>query len=113
MLNSGKNFVHCTTKKNKYSNSCVVRKKNSEQNKKPYPPPPLQVKWSVPYSKLKQKYNFVWRSEIYDDKNNKQGDNKLRTYRLFKDNISLEKYLLILNEDVVNTVIVTAGNFEP
>ena len=42
-----------------------------------------------------------------------RGDNKLRTYRLFKDNISLEKYLLILNEDVVNTVIVTAGNFEP
>ena len=37
MLNSGK----------KYSNSCVVRKKNSERIKKPYPPP-LQVKWSVP-----------------------------------------------------------------
>ena len=37
-------------KTNKYSNSCVVRKKNSERNKKPYPPPPptLQVKWSVP-----------------------------------------------------------------
>ena len=34
-------------KKNKYSNSCVVRKKNSERNKKTYPPP-LQVKWSVP-----------------------------------------------------------------
>jgi hypothetical protein len=61
---------------------------------------------SLIYSKLKQKYHFVWRSEIYDDRNN-----KLRTYRLFKDNISLEKYLL--NEDVVNTVIVTAGNFEP
>ena len=29
-----------------YSNSRVVRKKNSERNKKPYPP--LQVKWSVP-----------------------------------------------------------------
>jgi hypothetical protein len=42
-----------------------------------------------------------------------QGGNKLRTYRLLKDNISLEKYLLILNEVVVNTVIVTAGNFEP
>ena len=68
---------------------------------------------SLIYSKLKQKYNFVQRSEIYDDRNNKQGGNKLRTYRLFKDNISLEKYLLILNEDVVNTVIVTAGNFEP
>ena len=40
MLNSGK--------KNKYSNPCVVRKKMSERNKKPYPPPPLQVKWSVP-----------------------------------------------------------------
>ena len=52
---------------------------------------------SLIYSKLKQKYNFVWRSEIYDDRNNKQGGNKLRTYRLFKDNISLEKYLLILN----------------
>jgi hypothetical protein len=43
------------------------------------------------------KYNFVWRFEIYDDRNNKQGGNKLRTYRLFKDNISLEKYLLILS----------------
>ena len=28
---------------------------------------------SLIYSKLKQKYNFVWRSEIYDDRNNKQG----------------------------------------
>ena len=54
---------------------------------------------SLIYSKLKQKYNCVWRSEIYDDRNNKQGGNKLRTYRLFKDIISLEKYLLILNED--------------
>ena len=56
---------------------------------------------SLIYSKLKQKYNFVWRSEIYDDRDKKQGGggNKLRTYRLFKDNISLEKYLLILNED--------------
>jgi hypothetical protein len=29
-----KNFAPCATK-NKYSNSCVVRKKNSERNKKP------------------------------------------------------------------------------
>jgi hypothetical protein len=54
-------------------------------------------------SKLKQKYNFVWRSEIYDDRNNKQGDNKLRTYRLFKDNISSEKYLLILITKLPNS----------
>ena len=35
MINSGKkNFALCATKKI-YSNSCVVRKKNSERNKKP------------------------------------------------------------------------------
>ena len=32
MLNSGEKK---RDKKNKYSNSCVVRKKNSERNKKP------------------------------------------------------------------------------
>jgi hypothetical protein len=70
---------------------------------------------SLIYSKLKQKYNFVWRSEIYDDRNNKQGGNKLRTYRLFKDNISLAKYLLILNEDerrVLTKFRVSAHNLE-
>ena len=30
-----KKFALCATKKNKYFNSCVVRKKNSERNKKP------------------------------------------------------------------------------
>ena len=48
MLNSGKKNCVVRDKKNKYSNSCVVRKKISERNKKPYPPPPPQVKWSVP-----------------------------------------------------------------
>ena len=38
----------CATKKNKYSNSCVVRKEISERNKKHTPTPHLQVKWSVP-----------------------------------------------------------------
>ena len=38
-LFSGKNFALCATNK-KYSNSCVVRKLNSERNKKPYPPSP-------------------------------------------------------------------------
>jgi hypothetical protein len=33
--------------KKKNSNSRVVRKKISERNKKPYPPPPFQVKGSV------------------------------------------------------------------
>ena len=70
---------------------------------------------SLIYSKLKQKYNFVQRSEIYDDRNNKQGSNKLRTCRLFKDNISLEKYLLILNEDerrVLTKFRVSAHNLD-
>ena len=35
MLNSGKKNRALSDKKNKYSNSCVVRKKNSERNKKP------------------------------------------------------------------------------
>jgi nuclear transport factor 2 (NTF2) superfamily protein len=35
MLNSGKKFRALRDKKNKYSNSCVVQKKNSERNKKP------------------------------------------------------------------------------
>ena len=44
MLNSGKKIRALRDKINKYSNSCIVRKKNSERNKKPYPLP-LQVKW--------------------------------------------------------------------
>ena len=35
MLISGKKFRALRDNKNKYSNSCVVRKKNSERNKKP------------------------------------------------------------------------------
>jgi hypothetical protein len=35
MLNSGKKFRALRGKKNKYSNSRVVGKKNSERNKKP------------------------------------------------------------------------------
>ena len=35
MLNYGEKIRTSRDKKNKYSNSCVVRKKNSERNKKP------------------------------------------------------------------------------
>ena len=35
MLNSGTKFRALRDKNNKYSNSCVVRKKISERNKKP------------------------------------------------------------------------------
>ena len=47
MLISGKKIRALRPKKN--SNSCVDREKNSKRNKKKHnPPPPLQVKWSVP-----------------------------------------------------------------
>ena len=38
MLDSGKKFRALRDKKNKYYISRVVRKKNSERNKKTYPP---------------------------------------------------------------------------
>ena len=43
MLNSGKKIPALRDKKNKYSNSYVVRKKNSKRNKKPktITPPPI------------------------------------------------------------------------
>ena len=44
MLNSGKKFRALRDKKNKYSNSRVVRKKNSEQTKNHNPPPPPPFK---------------------------------------------------------------------
>ena len=47
MLNSGKKNSRFA-RQNKLILTRVIRKKNSERNKKPYPPPPLQVKWSVP-----------------------------------------------------------------
>ena len=49
------------------------------------------------YRKLK--YDILWRSEINDTRENKKFGNKLRTYCSFKNNIILEKYLLILNDE--------------
>ena len=48
MLNAGKKIRAMHYKKNKYSNSCVVRKKILNETKNHNPPPPFQVKWSVP-----------------------------------------------------------------
>ena len=38
MLNYGEKKLRFARQKKNYSNSRVVRKKNSERNKKPYPP---------------------------------------------------------------------------
>ena len=56
MSNSGKKIRALRDKKNKYSNSRVVRKKISERNKK-HNLPPLQVKWLVP-----NKFKFFLRN---------------------------------------------------
>jgi hypothetical protein len=42
MLNSGKK-IRVLRDKKKYSNSCVVRKKNSERNTKKLNPPPFKL----------------------------------------------------------------------
>ena len=47
MINSGKKFRALRDKKNKYSNFCVLGKKNSERNKKPYPPTFKLNGWSL------------------------------------------------------------------
>ena len=54
MLNSGKKISRFARQKKINSNSCIVRKKISERNKKPYPPPPFKLNgrslicyWSV------------------------------------------------------------------
>ena len=41
------------------------------------------------YTKLKSNYDRLWFLSLYDDKINKNFGNKLRTYRLFKNKISL------------------------
>jgi hypothetical protein len=46
MLNSGKKIRALCDKRNKYSNSCVVRKKILNKTKNHNLP--VQVKWSVP-----------------------------------------------------------------
>ena len=53
MFNSGKKFRALRDKINKYSNSCVVRKKFLNETKNHNPP--LQVKWSVPNDQGKKK----------------------------------------------------------
>ena len=48
---------------------------------------------------LKLKYDNLWRSEMNDIRENKKFGSKLRTYFSFKNDIILEKYLLLLNDE--------------
>jgi hypothetical protein len=49
------------------------------------------------YSKLKPKYNAVWKTGSCNDRPGKQYGNKLRTYRLFKNNFAIESYFNLDN----------------
>ena len=59
MLNSGKIFRASRNKKNKYSNSCVVRKKNSERNKKPQGLVTIQVNILSMYKHIQGRTSFL------------------------------------------------------
>jgi hypothetical protein len=54
MLKSGKKIRALRDKQNKHSNSRVVRTKFLNETKT-ITPPPLQVKWSVPYMYMEYK----------------------------------------------------------
>ena len=59
--------------------------------------PGIDIK-SLLLNKLKTLCNKIWKEEIFNDRRNHTGGNKLRTYRLFKYNFSFESYLLYLSE---------------
>ena len=51
------------------------------------------------YNKFKSNYNRLWFLSLHNDTINKDFGNKVRTYRLFKNNISLEPYLSMKNDE--------------
>ena len=56
MLNSGKKIALCATKKINILTLVFSEKKILNEKKNHNPPPPLQVKWLVPYCTGKQNY---------------------------------------------------------
>jgi hypothetical protein len=66
------------------------------------------------YSKLKPKYNAVWKTEIFNDRPGKQYGNKLRTYRLFKNIFAFESYLDLdnFNRSILIRFRISAHNLE-
>lgn len=53
--------------------------------------------------KLSIKFSETWKTKLFENKRkNKKHGNKLRTYRLFKDNYKFEKYLTILSQQQRN-----------
>lgn len=66
-------------------------------------------------TKLKNKYNKIWSDQLNSDNTKKGKGNKLRTYRLFKKNICLEKYLMLDNcnrKNELTKLQISAHNLE-
>jgi hypothetical protein len=59
-------------------------------------------------------YNAVWKIEIFNDRPGKQHGNKLRTYRLFKNNFAFESYLDLdnSNRNILIKFRISAHNLE-
>ena len=55
--------------------------------------PGIDIK-SLLLNKLKTLCNTIWKEELVNERKNNTGENKLRTYRLFKHNFSFELYVL-------------------
>ena len=55
--------------------------------------PGIDIK-SLLLNKLKTLCNKIWKEELFNDRRNNTGGNKLRTYRLSKHNFSFELYVL-------------------
>ena len=55
-------------------------------------------------SKLKEIFTQQWNLDIYNDNKPGNSSNKLRTFRKFKSDISLEPYLLLLRENSRKTL---------
>ena len=66
------------------------------------------------YSILKPKYNTIWKNEIFHDRIGKRYGNKLRTYRLFKNDFSFEPYLesYNFNRNILTTFRISVHNLE-
>jgi hypothetical protein len=65
-------------------------------------------------SKVDEVYNAVWKTEIFNDRPGKQYGNKLRTYRLFKNNFAFESYLDLdnFNRNILIRFRISAHNLE-
>jgi hypothetical protein len=62
-----------------------------------------RTQYFIMFRRISRKRNAVWKTEIFNDRPGKQYGNKLRTYRLFKNNFAFESYLDVDNFKCLHT----------